>query len=567
MKKKLFLSISIQISIFLVIVAFMPVAIMMALNTYEKQQLSMMENSNVQQGRLVSSALSAKDRTSVDVEFAASFMHNMNNRFDSRIRILDKDGTLLLDSAKLNLVKAEVNSTGTANEKKSVNKSDNSVSYDLYNVDEAEPEKEREKEKEGEPFLYRFYSYPIRIYRKYFLPPKAVSYDSADFYSDKTVFDGDEVKAAMAGNYGAKTRISSGGQVSVTLYSAIPIRGNDDVIGVVLVNRSTYRILQNLYELRLDLGRIMLLSVIVVILVAIFLALRISRPLRKLAKQTSECADKKGTIRFTEFTGQKRIDEIGDLSRAFSSLIERLNKRIKFSQAFSSDISHEFKNPLTAIRTLGELLENNELTSEERRELSQAIIDEVTHLQELLNGIRNISKIEAGVYEGGESIELISFTQNLIDRCKKNYAGTDIKLVVQNSFKKEETVVDSNKSNVSEIIVNLPQELLEIVIMNLVDNAASFGSKVQVLLQADIIKDKTQNILVAVEDNGPGISMEQREKIFERFYSERKENQKENHTGLGLSIVKAVTDSLEGEIRIEKSQSLGGAKFIFQTEC
>ena len=102
MKKKLFLSISIQISIFLVIVAFMPVAIMMALNTYEKQQLSMMENSNVQQGRLVSSALSAKDRTSVDVEFAASFMHNMNNRFDSRIRILDKDGTLLLDSAKLN---------------------------------------------------------------------------------------------------------------------------------------------------------------------------------------------------------------------------------------------------------------------------------------------------------------------------------------------------------------------------------------------------------------------------------------------------------------------------------
>lgn len=564
MKKKLFLSISIQISIFLVIVAFMPVAIMMALNTYEKQQLSMMENSNVQQGRLVSSAISAKDRTSVDVEFSNDLLNNMKNRFDSRIRILDRDGTLLLDSAKLSNDDVQ-ESLGESIDKSSANSDSDGALYnslsDISDVDSDEYIEEKE------PFLYRFYSYPIRVYRKYFLPPKAVAYDSADFYSDKTVFDGDEVLAAMDGNYGAKTRISSGGQVSVTLYSAIPIRGNDEVIGVVLVNRSTYRILQNLYELRLDLGRIMLLSVIVVILVAIFLALRISRPLRKLAKQTSECADKKGTIRFTEFTGQKRIDEIGDLSRAFSSLIERLNKRIKFSQAFSSDISHEFKNPLTAIRTLGELLENNELTNEERAEFSQAIIDEVTHLQELLNGIRNISKIEAGVYEGGESIELISFTQNLIDRCKKNYAGTDIKLVVQNSFKKEETVVDSNKSKVSEIIVNLPQELLEIVIMNLVDNAASFGSKVQVLLQADIIKDKTQKILVAVEDNGPGISMEQQEKIFERFYSERKENQKENHTGLGLSIVKAVTDSLEGEIKIEKSQLLGGAKFIFQTEC
>ncbi|MCQ2590894.1 MAG: histidine kinase, partial [Treponema sp.] len=79
----------------------MPVAIMMALKTYEKQQLSMMENSNVQQGRLVSSAISAKDKTYVDEEFAKTLLQNMNNRFDSRIRILGKDGTLLLDSAKL----------------------------------------------------------------------------------------------------------------------------------------------------------------------------------------------------------------------------------------------------------------------------------------------------------------------------------------------------------------------------------------------------------------------------------------------------------------------------------
>lgn len=516
MNKRLFLSISLQISIFLVIVAFMPVAIMMALKTYEKQQLSMMENSNVQQGRLVSSAISAKDKTYVDEEFAKTLLQNMNNRFDSRIRILGKDGTLLLDSAKL--------------------------------VDDEKLDADSE---EKEPFLYKVYSYPIRVYRKYFLPPKAVGYDSADFYSDKTVFDGDEVKAAMEGNYGAKTRISSGGQVSVTLYSAIPIRGNNEVIGVVLVNRSTYRILQNLYELRLDLGRIMLLSVIVVILVAVFLGLRISRPLRKLAKQTSECADKKGSIRFTEFTGKKRIDEIGDLSRSFSSLIERLNRRIKFSQAFSSDISHEFKNPLTAIRTLGELLENNELSAEERKELSQAIITEVTHLQELLNGIRKISKIDAGVFQEEESFSLNSFTQNLIQRTQKNYKECSIEL----------------KSEKPEIIINIAQELPEIVIGNLVDNAASFGSKVLVTLNSIQLKDKKQEITVTVEDNGPGISDEQKEKIFDRFYSERKENQKENHTGLGLSIVKAVTDSLEGEIEIQKSETLGGAMFIFKVIC
>lgn len=548
MKKKLFLSISIQISIFLVIVAFMPVAIMMALNTYEKQQLSMMENSNVQQGRLVSSALSAKDRTSVDVDFSNDLLNNMKNRFDSRIRILDRDGTLLLDSAKLSNDDVQ-ESLGESIDKSSANSDSDGALYnslsDISDVDSDEYIEEKE------PFLYRFYSYPIRVYRKYFLPPKAVAYDSADFYSDKTVFDGDEVLAAMDGNYGAKTRISSGGQVSVTLYSAIPIRGNDEVIGVVLVNRSTYRILQNLYELRLDLGRIMLVSVIAVILVAIFLALRISRPLRKLAKQTSECADKKGTIRYTNFTGNKRIDEIGDLSRSFTSLIERLNRRIKFSQAFSSDISHEFKNPLTAIRTLGELLGNGELSEFERDELSKAIIDEVTHLQELLNGIRNISKIDAGVYEEGETVELVSFTENIINRIQKNYEDCNIELV----------------HNQKEIFVHIPQELPEIVIANLVDNAASFGNQVKVSLDILNQKDKKRKLTVIVEDNGPGISLQQQEKIFNRFYSERKEDQEGNHTGLGLSIVKAVTDSLEGEIRIEKSENLGGAKFIFRTQC
>ena len=149
---------------------------------------------------------------------------------------------------------------------------------------------------------------------------------------------------------------------------------------MVLVNRSTYKILQNLYELRLDLGKIFLRSLIVVILIAVFLAFRISYPLRKLAKQASDCADKKGRIFFTDFTGKKRHDEIGELSRSFTSLIGRLNRRIKFSQAFSSDIAHEFKNPLTAIRTSAELLGSGSLSETEKSELASAIADEVSHL-------------------------------------------------------------------------------------------------------------------------------------------------------------------------------------------
>ena len=92
---------------------------------------------------------------------------------------------------------------------------------------------------------------------------------------------------------------------------------------------------------------------------------------------------------------------------------------------------------------------------------------------------------------------------------------------------------------------------------NLVDNAGSFGSKVVTTLSVD------GNIFrLCVEDNGKGVPAGSEEKIFSRFYSERNEEERHGHSGLGLSTVKAIVDALEGTIVVEQSQSLGGAKFL-----
>lgn len=523
MKRNLNLSISLQISIFLIIMAFIPVAIMMALKTYEKQQLLMMESSNVQQGRLVSAALITDKNDSINKDFAEAFLRNMNGRFDARIRILDDKGLLLADSS-------------------SVSESEKAEETALSSRYAENPESGLKSPEKS--FVYRLFSFPIRIYRKYLKEP-SVPYESADYYTNRTVFDGDEIKSALKGKYGAVTRISSGGQVSVTLYSAIPVIKNQKVYGVVLVNRSTYKILQNLYELRLDLGKIFLRSLIVVILIAVFLAFRISYPLKKLAKQASECADKKGRIFFTDFTGRKRHDEIGELSRSFTSLIDRLNRRIKFSQAFSSDIAHEFKNPLTAIRTSAELLGSGDLSESEKSELASAIVDEVSHLQTLLNGVRNISKIDAGLIEEQENfLPVNACTKHVMERLKKKYPSVNADFL----------------SNKDEINLPLPQDYFDRVAENLIDNAMSFATDVLV----STVYEK--NIFTFnVEDNGKGVKKEASEKIFERFYSERAESQNAgfSHTGLGLSIVKAIADSLEGEILLSESEKLGGAKFSF----
>ena len=528
--KKLRIPISIQISIFLILVAFIPVAVMMALNTYEKQLLSMLENSNVQQGRLVSAALesySISQGNEITQEAATLLLKNMDGNFDSRIRILDSKGRLLADSATL-----DKNQNETPVPKKSADFS--------FSAEQS--------------VIYKIFSFPIRLYRKYFRPPVSNLYDTADYYSKKTIYDGEEILEALQKRYGAITRISSGNQVSVTLYSALPVFSeNQEVCGVVLVNRSTYRILQNLYELRLDLAKIFLKSLIVVALIALFLFLRVSIPLKKLSRETVECADKKGRILFTSFTGKNRNDEIGELSRSFSSLIEKLNKKINFSQAFSSDISHEFKNPLTAIRSSAELLESPEISSLDRKELSKAIVEEVEQLQNLLTGVRNISRIDAGQdLEESKELPVNLYISNIAEHFQKKYSK---KTIHTNLFQKE-------------IFLSIPENYLYRICDNLIGNAVSFGNKI--LVSTNFIQAQNQKasaiFVLTVEDNGPGIRKDSAEKIFERFYSERTENkntsaQDKTHTGLGLSIVKAIVDSLEGEITVAESDFLGGAKF------
>ncbi len=535
-KLRLRFPINIQISIFLILVAFIPVAAMMMLKTYESQMLTMMENSNVQQARIISASLelttSDSEETQINRTTSKQLLQNMNGKFDARIRILSKTGELLADSSTL-----ELENTENSQSEQEYSSRLNSLSIN------------NEKTAANDTFIYKVFSIPIRIYRK--LKPPAASFTSADFYSGKIIYDGEEVKAAQQGRYGAKTRISGGGQVSVTLYSAMPVFKDNEVIGIVLVSRSTWRILQNLYELRIDLAKVFLWSLVFILIIAVFLTFRISVPLKKLARQTSECADKKGRIDAAvveKFTGLKRKDEIGDLSRSFKTLIKKLDSKIHYTQAFASDVNHEFKNPLAAIRSSIDILKDSS-DEKEKEEFTQAIVDEVNHLEHLLNGVRGISKIE-GAELPKENLPIKTFTQNIADSILKN--NPDVRFELQINTKTD--------------TILLEPDYYERIISNLIENAAGFAKHIRVIIETISFSKTNQTLVIKVADNGPGISKENISKIFDRFYSNRSQSLTDSknkiaHTGLGLSIVKAICDEMEGEISVSRDSELGGALF------
>ena len=137
------------------------------------------------------------------------------------------------------------------------------------------------------------------------------------------------------------------------------------------------------------------------------------------------------------------------------------------------------------------------------------------------------------------------FLQNVIRRLEKKYA--DVKKI---KIRLKYSVPD-------DFSVKIPEEYFDRIAENLIDNAASFASTVEVTLSSC----SENGFVLTVEDDGKGINPDDISKIFERFYSERDDSQKHCHTGLGLSIVKSITDVLDGEIYAGNSEELGGAKF------
>ncbi len=517
---KLKITISIQILVFLVIISFLPIAGMMILRTYEKQMLAAAEDSMVQQGRFFAAAL----KNNFSAETAETILQNMNKRFDSRIRVLDARGKLICDSIKTETLPEE----NQNDESMIYYREESSKAYKLFNGDEKNPE---------HSFIYKMFSLPVRILRKLLQEPTRSSFENADYYIGKTIYDGKEIISALSGKYGSATRISSGGQRSVTLYSAIPVFENSKVCGVILLSKSTYRILQNLYVIRKNIAKIFLISLIAVAAVAIFLFFRITLPLNKLSREILRCTDSKGHIIKENLTGEKRRDEIGLISNSFSALIKKLAERIEQMEHFSADISHEFKNPLAAIRLSAEMSYEDKYR--------KTILDEVSHLEQLLKEIRILSQIDGDNLIEKENIPVDIFLENYIPRIRMRHENKEI--ILKNSCK--------------DLFIETNLNFFERMIENLIENAASFADKI--LITSCVLENrKSRMLIISVEDSGPGVPLENREKIFNRFYSSRKN--KDNHSGLGLAFVKAAAEFAGGKVSVTESQKLGGAKFTVE---
>jgi two-component system sensor histidine kinase ChvG len=329
----------------------------------------------------------------------------------------------------------------------------------------------------------------------------------------------------------------------VTLYIAIPVRVDGVVEGAVLVSQSTGRILQALYSVRLDVFRVFLVSLSVAVVLTLLMATTIARPLGRLRRRAEAILDRRGRLRGS-FEPSRRKDEIGDLERALAELTRRLEEHLQFTESFAADVSHEFKNPLAAIRSATDMaLEVDE--PEERRRFLTMIQHDVARMERLLNEAREISRIDARIDE--EELDRVSvdaLLENIVEafRLRRGDRGPEFTLALEDR----------------DVTVLASADRLIQVFENLLANAVSFSpatGTVAVTLRSD-----GGSAEVTVTDGGPGIPEEHVDRIFSRFFSYRPDHSDGGgHSGLGLSIVRAVVEAYHGTVTAG-ARSGGGAK-------
>jgi two-component system sensor histidine kinase ChvG len=505
----------IRLLAFNVLLVFLPAAGVSYLAIYERKLLQAQEASMVQQGRLLAAALS--ERGPLDLALAEPILARLERQTPSRIRVLDRDGWLICDTSRLG---PESPSSQEEPEETSLAEIDPRSGW-LYRVGTG---------------LFRLLGPLLADVR----PEIELSREEA--YSPDSPFRGSEIRQALSGSYGAATRITRGGQRSVTLYSALPVRNEGEVVGVVLVSQSTFHILRDLYEVRLAVFRYVVGAAGVAAILSLMLSATISRPIEKLRSQAKTLVGRGGRLT-GRFPGSSRLDEIGDLSRALSELSSRLEERMRFIESFAADVSHEFKNPLTSIRAAAEMLKDVE-DPEERARFAGVVEREIARLERLLSTVREVTLVDAGLEESEtETVDLVELLKGLTGAQRYRKRGIEIELEAPSTG----------------VEVGAPGHRLAQVFENLLDNALGFTpdrARIRVELRTE-----GRQAVVRVEDQGPGVPQEHRERIFDRFFTYRpNDGRAREHTGLGLAIVKTVVERYGGSIALVDS-SLGGAGF------
>lgn len=280
------------------------------------------------------------------------------------------------------------------------------------------------------------------------------------------------------------------------------------------------------YYITLALGLILL----------IFALSLIYRPIEKISAGLDKLA--KGDYNVEIKDSKARTTHIQRAHNNFNKLVRELRNKSDFTMNILSVISHELKTPITTIKGYSKLLQDENISTEDKTAYLDIIDSECSRLSKLSTNMLFITSLKDKELIQREAFQLDELIRHMIVLKNSIYTKKNIKLDID----MEEVVCYSN------------EEMLSHVIINLLDNAIKFtpeGGNISI-----ICREIDYDIIIKIRDNGCGISQEHIDKVFEPFYYVEETKSKDS-SGLGLAIVKRITTLLGGSIDIQSELNKG----------
>src|SRR5882757_6497519 len=363
----------------------------------------------------------------------------------------------------------------------------------------------------------------------------------------------EEVSNALQGFKSSMVRVNDRGEVIVSV--AVPVQRYRAVRGALMLSTQGADIDNMVGAERLAIFKVFLIASGVMVVLSFLLAGTIAGPVRRLA-ESAQMVRRRIRTRVEIPDLSHRRDEIGHLSNSLRDMTDALYTRIEAIERFAADVSHELKNPLTSLRSAVETLPLAK-SEDSRGRLLAVIQHDVKRLDRLISDISDASRIDAEMQRHeADPVDLVKLLTTVVSVANERH---DDGVTVELKF-------DGGRNSAFMVLGN--DSRLGQVVDNLIDNARSFspaGGSVRVTCR------RAKNAIeIVVDDDGPGVPEESLETIFERFYTHRPHQAFGQNSGLGLSISKQIIEAHDGRISVENRPAAGadadvavvGARFI-----
>jgi signal transduction histidine kinase len=271
--------------------------------------------------------------------------------------------------------------------------------------------------------------------------------------------------------------------------------------------------------------------------VVFMLALRSSvKPIKKL----SDVARLVANGDFEVSVEVKKKDEIGRLANDFNEMVKELASLDKMRYEFVSNVSHEFRTPITSIRGFAKLIEESADENVEIKEYADTIVKESERLIELSTNLLRLSELDTQAIHHITEFSLAEQMRQVILFLEPLWSAKNIEFDIE----------------FEEIDYTGDEELLRQVWINLIQNAIKFSNEGGVI--KTVLYWYDEFIRIIITDSGVGISKEDIPRIFDRFYKGEAQG-KTKGNGLGLAIVQKIIESEKGKITVNSEIGVGTA--------